>query len=99
MKDNGIRQGSEEFAKPVVVKSDAVYVHTDIVPVDPPAGEEFPSPVYQYHEYIYTPDEYIQMLDTENTQLKETVSTMSEELTSAQLALVDVYEMIGGDEA
>ena len=98
MKDLGIRQGSAAFAVPVVGKSDAVYVHTDIEQIEPPAGEEPTSPVYQYHEYVYDPEEYIELIGNENTELKESLENVTNELTTTQLALVDVYELIGGAE-
>ena len=98
MKDLGIRQGSAAFAVPVVVKPDAVYVHTDIEQIEPPEGEEQTSPVYQYHEYVYDPEEYIELIGNENTALKESLDNVTSELTTTQLALVDVYELIGGAE-
>lgn len=98
MKDLGIRQGSAAFAVPVVVMPDAVYVHTDIVKVEPQEGMENAGETYQYHECVYTPDEYIQLIGSENDTLKKNLSSMSEELTSTQMALTEVFEMIGGAE-
>ena len=37
----------------------------------------------------YTKDEYIKLMDEKNTELES-------QLTDTQLALCDVYEMIGG---
>ena len=99
MKDLGIRQGSGAFAVPLVVMPDAVYVHTDIQKVEPPEGMETSGEVYQYHEYIYEPDEYIQLIGNENTSLKEQLAGVSDELTRTQMALVEVYELIGGMES
>lgn len=99
MKNLGIRQGSGAFAVPLVVMPDAVYVHTDIQKVEPPEGMEASGEVYQYHEYIYEPDEYIQLIGNENTSLKEQLAGVSDELTSTQMALVEVYELIGGMES
>lgn len=76
MKDLGIRQGSAAFALPVVVMPDAVYVHEDIVKVEPPDGMESIGEVYQYHERIYEPDEYIQLLGEQNNQLNSLVNTI-----------------------
>ena len=98
MKDLGIRQGSGAFAVPLVVMPDAVYVHTDIQKVEPQEGMETSGEVYQYHEYIYEPDEYIQLIGNENSTLKEQLADLSDELTSTQMALVEVYELIGGKE-
>jgi hypothetical protein len=44
---------------------------------------------FEYHLVQYTKDEYIKLIDDEKIQLQE-------ELTDTQLALCDVYEMIGG---
>lgn len=100
MKDLGIRQGSAAFAVPVVVMPDAVYVHTDITKVEPQeqdgTGMAMPGEVYQYHEVVYEPDEYIQLIGQENTALKGQLASVSEELTSTQLALTEVYELLGG---
>ena len=98
MKDLGIRQGSADFAVPVVVMPDAVYVHKDIQKVEPQEGMENAGDVYQYHEFVYEPDEYIQLIGSENDTLKKNLSSMSEELTSTQMALTEVFEMIGGAE-
>lgn len=98
MKDLGIRQGSAAFAVPVVVMPDAVYVHKDIQRVAPQDGMENAGDVYQYHEFVYEVDEYIQLIGSENDTLKENLSSMSEELTSTQMALTEVFEMIGGAE-
>jgi len=44
---------------------------------------------FEYHLVQYTKDEYIKLIDEKNAELEE-------QLTDAQLALCDVYEMIGG---
>lgn len=98
MKDNGIVQGSAAFAVPVVVKPDAVYVHTDIQKVEPQEEMDQGSDVYQYHEYVYTPEEYIQLIGSENDTLKGQLADVSDELTSTQLALTEVFELMGGGE-
>lgn len=98
MKDLGIRQGSATFARPVVVMPDAVYVHEDIQKVEPQEGMENAGDTYQYHEYVYTPDEYIQLIGSENDTLKKELAGMSDELTSTQMALTEVFELIGGAE-
>lgn len=94
MKDLGIRQGSAAFAVPVVVMPDAVYVHEDIQKVEPQEGMENAGDTYQYHEYVY----YIQLIGSENDTLKKELAGMSDELTSTQMALTEVFEMIGGTE-
>ena len=52
--------------------------------------------LYSYHEYQYGIEEYIETIGNENTSMKQQLEEASGELTSAQLALVGVYEMIGG---
>lgn len=95
MKDLGIRQGSGTQAKPVVYCGDTVYVHTDITKVEEVGGEPVDD-LYSYHEYQYGVEEYIESIGNENASLKTQLEEATGELTSTQLALVDVYEMIGG---
>jgi hypothetical protein len=65
VKNIGKVQGSEAMAKPVIVGSTKVYVHTDIKKVE---GEEG---LYSYNEVQYSKDEYINLLSTQlsDTQL------------------------------
>ena len=44
---------------------------------------------WEYHMVRYSKDEYIKLMDKKNTELES-------QLTDTQLALCDVYEMIGG---
>lgn len=75
MKNNGLVQGSEAFAVPVVVKPDAVYVHTDIQKVEPQEGMDM-GDVYQYNELVYGPEEYIQLMARQNGQLNGLMNTI-----------------------
>lgn len=84
MKEMGIVQGSAEQAKPLIVGIDTVYVHSDITKIETEDGSE----LYQYRETQYEKDEYIKYLSDENADLQE-------QITSAQVALCDVYEMLG----
>ena len=52
------------------------------------SDEEYPVDEWQFGLVEYDKDEYIKMISEHNTNLED-------ELTSTQLALVDVYEMIG----
>lgn len=87
MKDMGTVRGSAAMAVPLVIGPDTVFVHTDIKPVtedrdgNPLEGE------FQYHEIQYEKDEYIKLMAEQNTAL-------GEEVTTLQLALCDVYEMM-----
>ena len=84
MKEMGIVQGSAEQAKPLIVGIDTVYVHSDITKIETEDGSE----LYQYRETQYEKDEYIKYLSDENADLQE-------QITSAQVALCEVYEMLG----
>lgn len=44
---------------------------------------------YQFNLVEYDKDEYIRMIDAKNSELEQQV-------TDTQIALCDVYEMIGG---
>lgn len=65
MKNMGTVQGSAAMAKPVVVGTNKVYVHTDIKRIE---GED---ELYSYKEVQYTKDEYIDVLTNQlsDTQL------------------------------
>lgn len=63
-----------------VVDEYSVWVNTDIAET---------ADGWEYHMVQYTKDEYIRLMDEKNTELES-------QLTDTQLALCDVYEMIGG---
>lgn len=63
-----------------VVDEYSVWVNTDITQT---------SDGWEYHMVQYSKDEYIKVMDDKNTNLEE-------QLTDTQIALCDVYEMIGG---
>ena len=83
MIDKGIVQGSKEQAKELIVGTDTVYVHSNIKPIETDDGSE----IYEYNETQYTKDEYIHLLAEKNTSLEK-------EITSTQLALCSVYELL-----
>lgn len=86
MKDFGIVQGSKEQAREIVIGKDTVYVHSDIKEVK----TEDAGTLYEYHEVQYAKDEYIELMAEANKDLEEQV-------TNAQLALAEIYEMtLGG---
>lgn len=87
MKDMGYVTGSAEQAKELIIGTDVVYVHTDITLVEPKEGEEEASPVYRYHEVQYGKNEYIKLLAEQNAILENQV-------TDAQVALCEVYELL-----
>ena len=80
----GIVHGSKEQAKELIIGIDTVYVHSNIKQVETDDGSE----IYEYNEMQYTKDEYIHLLSEKNTSLEK-------EITSTQLALCDVYELLG----
>ena len=88
MKDIGIITGSENQAQPLIVGVDTVYVHTDIKPVTKDAEGNDVEGLFQYHEVQYDKDEYIKVMYEKNSELEN-------QLTDTQLALCDVYELIG----
>ena len=88
MIDVGVIRGSESQAKPLIVDVDTVYVHTNIEQVTTDAEGNTVEGLYQYNEVQYTKDEYIHLLSEKNISLEA-------EITSTQLALCDMYEMLG----
>lgn len=95
MKDCGIVYGSGAQAKPVIYSGDTVYVHTDIEQVKELNSEPV-SDLWKYHEVQYEIQEWFELIGNENSSLKADLSNTQEQLIDTQLALVEVYEMIGG---
>ena len=71
-----------------VVDDLSVWVNTDIVPIQEGEGDEAFTG-WEFHQVQYSKDEYIKMIDEKNASLES-------QTTDIQLALCDVYEMIGG---
>ena len=84
MKDYGIVLGSAEQAKALIVGKDTVYVHSDIEEITGENGEIF----FRYREIQYEKDEYIKLISDQNAALQK-------QITDTQLALCEVYEMVG----
>lgn len=73
-----------------VIDDYSVWISSDIQEVQVPDLEgESQHTEYEYNLVQYSKDEYIKMIDGKNAELEE-------QLTDTQLALCDVYEMIGG---
>lgn len=87
MKDIGIVQGSAEQALPLVINKDVVYVHTDIKQLEITDEEMKNAVVYEYHEFQYSIDEYLQMA-------KEQSDSQNAEI---MLAIAELGTMIAGD--
>ena len=88
MIDCGYVTGSKEQAVELIVGIDIVYVHDDIQLLKKEDEQGNPVEVYQYHEVQYDKDEYIKVMSEKNSELEN-------QLTDTQLALCDVYELIG----
>ena len=88
MIDCGYVTGSKEQAVELIVGIDTVYVHDDIQLLKKEDENGNPVEVYQYHEVQYDKDEYIKVMSEKNSELEN-------QLTDTQLALCDVYELIG----
>lgn len=88
MIDCGYVTGSKEQAVELIVGIDTVYVHDDIQLLKKEDEQGNPVEVYQYHEVQYNKDEYIKVISEKNSELEN-------QLTDTQLALCDVYELIG----
>ena len=75
------RQRSTEKPKSMVIDEQSVWVNTNIQPIEETVGENTFTG-WEFDMKQYGKDEYILLLDSQ--------------LTDTQLALVEVYEMIGG---
>ena len=72
-----------------VIDDFSVWVAENITPVSEAGTDEQPGfEGYASAPTQYTKDEYIQLIDEKNASLEA-------EITSTQLALCDVYEMLG----
>lgn len=72
-----------------VIDDYSVWIAENITPVTEAGTDEQPGfEGYEYDLTQYTKDEYIQLIDEKNASLEA-------EITSTQLALCDVYEMLG----
>jgi len=87
MKDMGIVRGSASQAALLIIGKDTVYVHTDIEKLD--VDEDGFEQGFQYREIQYSKDEYIKLMAEKNESAER-------QLMNLQLALCEVYEMIGG---
>lgn len=88
MIDCGYVTGSKEQAVELIVGIDTVYAHDDIQLLKKEDEQGNPVEVYRYHEVQYDKDEYIKVMSEKNSELEN-------QLTDTQLALCDVYELIG----
>ncbi len=80
---------SAERPEEMLVDEKSVWVAGDIQEVTVADEDGGTHIEYEYNLIQYTKDEYIHIMI-------ETNEALSEDLTNTQLALVEVYEMIGG---
>ena len=87
MKDFG---NTRSTVKPdaVVIDDNSVWVHTDIQEVHESVGEDQSFDGYEFNMIQYEKDEYILMMSEKNSELEKQV-------TDTQLALCEVYELLG----
>lgn len=72
----------------VVIDDHSVWLHTDIQEVHESMGEDQSFNGYEFNMIQYEKNEYILMMSEKNAALEN-------QLTDTQLALCDVYELIG----
>ena len=72
----------------VVIDDNSVWVHTDIQEVHESVGEDQSFDGYEFNMIQYEKDEYILMMSEKNVSLEKQV-------TDTQLALCEMYEMLG----
>jgi hypothetical protein len=70
-----------------VIDEFSVWVNTDISEIEV-LHEDDTHTEFEYHQVQYSKEEYIKLIDAKNADLEQ-------ELTNTQLALCDVYEMLG----
>lgn len=89
MKDLGIVQSTERPSD-VDIRETKVFVASDIKEVHEKKTDEKPGfDGYSYNLKEYDKDEYIKSIQAKNAELED-------ETTQVQVALTEVYEMIGG---
>ena len=72
----------------VVIDDNSVWVHTDIQEEHESVGEDQSFDGYEFNMIQYEKDEYILMMSEKNSELEKQV-------TNTQLALCEVYELLG----
>lgn len=89
MKNHGTVQSTIE-PKAVEITESKVFIASEVTPIDEPDTDEQPGfKGYSYNLVEYDKDEYIKSLQDKNAELED-------ETTQVQVALTEVYEMIGG---
>lgn len=82
-----VRSTQAEEPKELEILSNSVRIKSNIIPIHEAATDETPEFIgWQYDEKVYDKDEYIAYITTEQ----------SRQITDTQIALCELYEMIGG---
>lgn len=76
----------------VVIDDNSVWVHTDIQEVHESVGEDQSFDGYEFNMIQYEKDEYILMMSEKNSEKN---SELEKQVTDTQLALCEVYELLG----
>ena len=89
MKDFGIVKSAVK-PETKIIDDYSVWINSDIEAITEPATDEHETGFtgYKYHMIQYTKDEYISLIDEKNTILEN-------QITDTQLALCEVYELMG----
>ena len=91
-------KGSLSSAAPVIISGNIVYVHSNVHrSTEKDEKGNIYDDLYEYDEIQYSINEYIQAVGEENAELKNKLAAAEVELTTTQLALCDVYELMGGN--
>lgn len=72
----------------VIIDDYSVWVHSEIQEVHESVGEDQSFDGYEFNMIQYEKDEYILMMSEKNSELEKQV-------TDTQLALCEVYELLG----
>lgn len=96
MIDYGIVHGGIEQAIPLVIGKDTVYVHTNIVKIEPDHNDEFFNDnMYSYNEVQYSKDEYIGLISEKNDALEGKVTTQDAVINELMFEIIPT--MVGGE--
>lgn len=87
MKDFGTVKSAVR-PEPLVIDEFSVWINTDVEETTTPGMDGEMEHGFQFHMIQYTKDEYIRMMAEENAAL-------GAQMTDLQMALCDVYEMMG----
>ena len=96
MKNYGIVHGSAKQAVPLIIGKDTVYVHTNIIKLEPDHNDEFaPADLYSYEEIQYDKDEYIGLISKKNDALEGKVTTQDAVINELMFEIIPT--MVGGE--